>query len=112
MSKNVVFDYKITQNHPMVAVIVVFVACCFAVRPTPSCSIILPVRLIILPLGATQQKSRLRHANTMPPHQNEHYKGAAAFGGGPFVVWVKLWLDGVGMFQPGLLLGRPRGKDY
>ena len=57
---------------------------------TPSCSIILPVRLIILPLGPTQQKSRLRHANTMPPHQNAHYKEAAAFGGGLFVVWIKM----------------------
>ena len=26
---------------------------------------------------------RLRHANTMPTHENAHHKGAAAFGGGP-----------------------------
>ena len=79
---------------------------------TPSCSITLPVRLVILPFGPTQQKARLRHAKTMPPHQNAHYKGAAAFGGGPFVVWVKLWWHGVGVPQPGLLLGRPKAKDY
>ena len=56
--------------------------CIYAIY-TQGCSIILPVKLIILPLGPTQQMPRLRHANTMPTHLNPHYKGAAAEGGGP-----------------------------
>ena len=49
---------------------------------------------------------------TMPTHENAPYKGAAAFGGGPLVVWIEMCWHGVGMPQPGHLLGRPRGKDY
>ena len=44
---------------------------------------------------------RLRHANTMPTHENAHHKGAAAFGGGPLVVWIEMCWHGVGMPQPG-----------
>ena len=43
---------------------------------------------------------------------NPHHKGAAAEGGGPLVVCILMWWHGVGMPQPGLLLGRPKGKDY
>ena len=45
---------------------------------------------------------RLRHANTVPTHENAHCKGAAAFGGGPLVVWIKMCWHGVGMPQSGI----------
>ena len=48
----------------------------------------------------------------MPTHENAHYTGAAAFGGGSLVVWIEMCWHGVGMPQPGHLLGRPKGKDY
>ena len=76
------------------------------------CSRTLPVNLIILALGPTQQMPRLRHANTMPTHLNPHHKGAAAEGSGPLVVCIFMCWDGVGIPQPGHLLGRPKGKDY
>ena len=46
----------------------------------------------------------------MPTHENAHDKEAAAFGGGPLVVWIEMCWHGVGMPQPGHLLGRPKGK--
>ena len=44
----------------------------------------------------------------MPTHENAHYKGAAAFGGGPLVVWIEMCWHGVGMPQPGHCKGRVR----
>ena len=41
----------------------------------------------------------------MPTHENAHYKGAAAFGGGPLVVWIEMCWHGVGMPQTGILEG-------